>query len=76
LHLAQAYKALSAVFGALALLVGFLFTRMKWSGGSDFDVTGFLWLVTNGPRLAVLVFFLVLVGVAISYWIRSWRVGG
>ncbi len=50
--------------------------RMKWSGGSDFDVTGFLWFVTNGPRLVVLFFFLVLVGVAISYWVRSWRAGG
>lgn len=76
LNLGQAYKALSAFFGALAVLVGFLFLRMKWSGGSDFDVTGFLWLVTNGPRLVVLFFFLVLVGLAISYWVRSWRAGG
>jgi hypothetical protein len=61
---------------AFALVVGFLLIRMKWSGGSDFDVTGFLWFVTNGPRLVVLFFFLVLVGAAISYWIRSWRAGG
>jgi hypothetical protein len=76
MRLGQAYKALSVFFGALALAVGILFTRMKWSGGSDFDVTGFLWLVTNGPRLVVLVFFLVLVGAAISYWVKSWRAGG
>jgi hypothetical protein len=76
MNLGQAYKALSVFFGALALLAGFLFIRMKWSGGSDFDVTGFLWLATNGPRLVVLFFFLVLVGIAISYWVRSWRAGG
>jgi len=76
LNLSKAYKVLSLFFGALALLVGFLFTRMRWSGGSDFDVTGFLWLVTNSPRLMVLFFFLALVGVAISYWVRSWRAGG
>ena len=75
MNLGQAYKALSAFFGALALLAGFLFIRMKWSGSSDFDVTGFLGLVTNGPRLVVLFFFLVLVGIAISYWVRSWRAG-
>ena len=76
MRLGQAYKVLAAFFGALALVVGFLFIRMKWSGGADFDVTGFLWLVTNGPRLVVLFFFLVLVGTAISYWVRSWRAGG
>ena len=76
MRLGQAYKALSAFFGVLALLVGFFFIRMKWSGAADFDVTGFLWLVTNGPRLVVLFFFFVLVGIAISYWVRSWRVGG
>jgi hypothetical protein len=74
--LGQAYKALSVFFGVLAALVGFLFMRMKWSGASDFDVTGFLWLVTNGPRLVVLFFFLALVGITISYWVKSWRAGG
>jgi uncharacterized membrane protein YeaQ/YmgE (transglycosylase-associated protein family) len=63
-------------FGALAVVAGFLFTRMKWSRGADFDVTGFLWLVTNAPRLIVLLIFVGLVGAAISYWIRSWRAGG
>ncbi|PYP10942.1 MAG: hypothetical protein DMD59_04190 [Gemmatimonadetes bacterium] len=63
-------------FGALAVVVGVLFMRMKWWGGSDFDLTGFLWLVTNGPRLVVLFFFLVLVGTAISYWVRPLRAGG
>jgi hypothetical protein len=76
MNLGQAYKALSAFFGVLALLAGLLFIRMKWSGSSDFDVTGFLWLVTNGPRLVVLLCCLVLVGIAISYWVRSWRAGG
>ena len=76
MNLSKAYKALAVFFGALALLVGFFFTRMKWSGGSDFDVTGFLWLISNSPRLLVLFLFIVLVGVAISYWVRSWREGG
>jgi hypothetical protein len=48
---------------------------MKWAARADFDVTGFLWIVTNGPRLGVLFFFLVFVGIAISYWVRSWRGG-
>jgi hypothetical protein len=75
LTLDQAYKALSAFFGFLALAIGFLFLRMKWAAKADFDVTGFLWIVTNGPRLAVLLCFLVFVGIAISYWVRSWRGG-
>jgi hypothetical protein len=48
---------------------------MHWSRGADFDVTGFLWLLANAARLTVLLLFVICVGTAISYWVRSWRVG-
>jgi hypothetical protein len=74
--LGQAYKALAAFFGILAAVAGFFFVRTKWSPGADFDVTGFLWLVGNAGRLSVLVLFVICIGAAISYWVRSWRAGG
>jgi hypothetical protein len=49
---------------------------MKWSRGADFDVTGFLWLVSNLGRLTVLLLLVICVGLTISYWVRSWRAGG
>ena len=76
LTLAQSYKALAVFFGGLAAIAGFFFVRMHWSRGADFDVTGFLWLMQNVPRLTVLLVFTICVGTAISYWVRSWRVGG
>ena len=74
--LGQAYKALAAFFGILAAVTGFFFLRMHWSRGADFDVTGFLWLLQNAPRLTVLLVFIGCVITAIGYWVRSWRVGG
>jgi hypothetical protein len=71
--LGQAYRALAVFFGMLAAVAGFFFLRMKWTGGTDFDVTGFLWLMGNLGRLAVLLLLVVCVGTAISYWVRSWR---
>ena len=71
----QAYKALAAFFGILAAAAAGVFLRMRWSGGGDFDVTGFLWLVSNAGRLTVLVVFVFCLGAAILYWLRSWRVG-
>jgi hypothetical protein len=76
LTLSQAYRALAVFFGILAFVAGFFFLRMKWSRGADFDVTGFLWLVANVGRLAVLLLVVICVGTAISYWVRSWRAGG
>jgi hypothetical protein len=76
LTLGQAYKALAVFFGILAVIAGFFFLRMKWSRAADFDVTGFLWLVSNLGRLAVLLLVVLCVGTAISYWMRSWRAGG
>ena len=74
--LGQAYRALAIFFGLLAVVAGYLFLRMKWSRGADFDVTGFLWLASNLGRLAVLLTVVICVGIAISYWVRSWRAGG
>lgn len=74
--LGQAYKALAAFFGVLATITGVIFLRMHWSRGADFDLTGFLWLIENTGRLTALVSFVVCLGTAISYWVRSWRVGG
>lgn len=74
--LGQAYKALAAFYGFLAVIAGFFFIRMHWSRGADFDVTGFLWLLSNSGRLLVLLVFLGCVGTALTYWVRSWRVGG
>jgi hypothetical protein len=76
LTLGQAYRALAAFFGVLAGVAGFFFLRMKWSRGADFDVTGFLWLVSNLGRLTVLLLLVICVGLTISYWVRSWRAGG
>jgi hypothetical protein len=76
LTLGQAYKALSAFFGILALALGFLFLRMKWLAGVDFDLIGFFWLIRNLPRLTVLLAFLACAGAALSYWMRSWRASG
>jgi len=76
LTLGQSYKALAAFFGGLAAIAGFFFLRMHWSRGADFDVTGFLWLIQNVPRLTVLLLFTICVATAISYWVRSWRVSG
>lgn len=74
--LGQAHRALAAFFGVLAAITGVIFLRMHWSRGADFDLTGFLWLVGNAGRLTVFVSFVVCLGIAISYWVRSWRVGG
>jgi hypothetical protein len=71
--LGQAQKALALFYGMLAAVAGFFCLRMKWTGGTDFDVTGFLWLLGNLGRLTVLVLFIVCLGTAISYWVRSWR---
>jgi hypothetical protein len=70
----QAYKALAAFFGGLAALAGFFFLRLKWSHGTDMDVTGFFWLVANIGRLTLLLGFLICAGTALSYWLRSSRV--
>ena len=72
----QAHKALAVFFGILAAIAGFVFLRMRWHRGADFDITGFLWLMQNLPRLTVLVLFITCVGVAISYGFRSYRAGG
>ncbi len=36
----------------------------------DFDISGFLWVLSNAGRLAALVFFIGFIGLAITYWIR------
>lgn len=74
--LAQAYRALATFFGLLAGVAGFLFLRMKWSRGADFDVTGFVWLLSNLGRLTALLALVICVGIAISYWVRASRAGG
>jgi len=71
---AQAYKALAAFFGTLAALAAFFFLRLKWSHGTDMDVTGFAWLIANMGRLTLLVAFVFCAGTALSYWFRSSRV--
>jgi len=67
------YKALAIFFSLLAVVVGYFLLRMGWSRPADFDVTGFLWIVSNAGGLTMLFFLLVCVGIAISYWVRSWR---
>lgn len=74
--LGQVYKALSIFFAVLAAIAGYIFLRMRWARGADFDVTGFLWIASNLGRLIVLAFLVVFFGVALSYWVKSWRSGG
>ena len=74
--LAQAHKSLAVFFGALAALAGFFFLRMSWTRGTDFDLTGFFWLLGNSGRLAVLLLVVICAGTALSYWVRAWRAGG
>jgi hypothetical protein len=76
LTLAQAHKALAVFFGTLAALAGFFFLRMSWTRGTDFDLTGFFWLLGNSGRLAVLLLVIICAGTALSYWVRAWRAGG
>ncbi len=73
---AQAHKALSVFFGALAALAGFGFLRMEWTGGTDLDLTGFFWLIANIGRLTVLLVFVFCAGTSFSYWLRAYRAGG
>jgi hypothetical protein len=67
------YRALAIFFALLAVIVGYVLLRMGWSRPADFDVTGFLWFTSNAGGLAMVFFLLVCVGLAISYWVRSWR---
>ena len=71
--LSQAYKALAALFGVLALVTLYLFLRMRWAPHADFDVTGFLWIASNLGRMTALFFVIVFLGIAIRYWVKSWR---
>ena len=67
----EAWKFLALFFAVLAAITGFLFLRMHWAPGVDFDLTGFFWLIRNTPRLSVFVLFIICAGSAITLWIRA-----
>ena len=71
--LGEAHRALALFFGALAAVAAFFFLRLKWSRGTDFDVTGFFWLMANIGRLTLLLAFLICAATAISYWLHASR---
>jgi hypothetical protein len=72
--LGQVYKSLAVFFATLAAIAAFFFFRLKWSRGTDFDLTGFFWLMANIGRLTLLLLVLICAATALSYWIRASRV--
>jgi hypothetical protein len=67
----RAYQFAGTLFTALAVLLGFWYTRLRWAHQVDFDVTGVLWLLQNIGPLSALVLTLICTGVALYCWIRA-----
>lgn len=67
----QVWRFGAALFAGLSLISGIVFARLKWSAGADFDVTGFLWLIQNVPRLTALVCCILFVMMAIWCLVRA-----
>ena len=61
----------AALFAALGLVSAVVFGRLPWHAGADFDVTGFLWLMQNVPRLTALVFCIIFFSMALWCVLRS-----
>ena len=67
----QAYRYLSIVCGLLAAVAALFLIRLGWERSADFDVTGFLWVVTNIGPLALLFCTVFFGGLSLWYWTRS-----
>jgi hypothetical protein len=68
---AQVWQFGSACFAACGVFCAVAFARLKWHAGADFDVTGFLWLIQNLPRLTALVLCVLFFALALWCWLRS-----
>jgi hypothetical protein len=68
----QTRKAAAILCSIFAVLSGILFLRLDWASRIEFDITGFMWALSNAGRLTVLVLFLVFTGVAIAFWIQAY----
>ncbi len=47
----QLQKAAAVLYTVLAAVSGLLFFRLGWAPRIDFDISGFLWVLTNAGRL-------------------------
>ena len=68
----QVKKTAAIFFSILAVLSGALFLQLEWAPRIDFDITGFLFIISNAGRLTVLMAFLVFTGVAIAFWVQAY----
>jgi hypothetical protein len=68
----QADRAVAILFSVMAALAGLIFLRLDWAPRIDFDITGFLWALSNAGRLTALVFFILFAAIATKYWIRAY----
>jgi len=68
---AQVWRFGAALFAALGVVSAIVFARLTWRAGVDFDVTGFLWLIQNMPRLTALVFCILFYSMALWCLLRS-----
>jgi hypothetical protein len=75
LTLQQAWTAVAILFTIFAAIAGFVFLRLKWVSGVDFDIIGFFWVIRNMGRLSVLVMCILCAAAAVSFWIRSYWAG-
>lgn len=67
----QVLKTKAIFFGILALLTGLLSLQLPWAPRIDFDVTGFLFVLSNLGRLTAVVMFFVCAGAALTFWMRA-----
>jgi hypothetical protein len=61
------------VFAAAAVGTSFWAWTVPPAQRIDFDITGFLWLISNIPFLLVWGVVLVFAGIAVSCWVRANR---
>jgi ABC-type proline/glycine betaine transport system permease subunit len=69
--LSRANTVAAVIFTAIAVVLGYWCTRIRWAPRIDFDIIGFLWLVQNIPQLTLVTVTVFFGGLAVRFWIRS-----
>lgn len=67
------YLGFAAAFAGLALWTASLAARRGWQEAADFDIIGFLWLLTNLPTLFAWAMTLLFAVLAVTCLLRAAR---
>lgn len=66
----QVLRVKAVFFTVLAITAGGIFLYLPWAPKIDFDITGFLFVLGNLPRITAFIAFLTFGGAAATFWTR------